>query len=156
MVLVALQSVKSHKSYVRLDGTGVTKSTDNGGGVVNVGTFVDTFDTFTLVTNDDGTVSFKSLVFTNVFLRLDGTNVPQGQKLGSGGGIVNAQFGAGPFEKFKIHQKANHPGTYQGIVSIESFGFPGRFLRLGADAGVVNVQGVFETLEEFKILVVGQ
>ncbi|KIJ95510.1 hypothetical protein K443DRAFT_682957 [Laccaria amethystina LaAM-08-1] len=156
MVLVALQSVKSPSSYVRLDGNGVTVPTNGGGGAVNVGTFVGTFETFTLVNNDDGTVSFKSVVFIDVFLRLDGAKVSQGQNLASGGGVVNAQSGAGPYEKFKINQKANDPGTYQGIVGIESFGFPGRFLRLDAAAGVVNVQGVFETLEEFKILVVGQ
>ena len=156
MALVALQSVKSPNRYVHLDGTGVTKSTDNGGGVVSIGKFIGPLETFTLVINNDGSVSFKSTVFTNVFLRLDGRPVPPGKALVSGGGIVNAQLLAGPYEKYKIRKKAGDPEKYDGIVAIESFAFPGRFLRLDAAAGVVNVQGVSGSLEEFKILVVGE
>jgi len=69
---------------------------------------------------------------------------------------VNAQFTARSYEQFKIHKKVGPAGMYQGIVGIESAAFPGRYLRLDGSANKVNVQGVFETYEQFKILVVGQ
>jgi hypothetical protein len=156
MVLVAIQSVASPNHYVRLDGQGVTSFTGSGGGTVNVQTFNETYETYTLVVNDNGTVSFRSTVFNNVFLRLNSTGVTAGELLGPGGGTVNAQYTARSLEQFKIHKKDAQPGTYQGIVGIESAADPGRYLRLDASKNIVNVQGVFKTLEEFKILVVGQ
>ncbi|KIJ93488.1 hypothetical protein K443DRAFT_12832 [Laccaria amethystina LaAM-08-1] len=158
MVLVAIQSVASPNHYVRLDGQGVTHLTGPGGGTVNVQTFIGTYETFTLVVNDDGTVSFKSTVFKDVFLRLDATGVAAGNLLGPGGGTVNAQYTApkGGLERFKIHKKDDPAGKYQGVVGIESAASPGRYLRLDANTNKVNVQGVFKALEEFKILVVGQ
>jgi len=156
MVLVAIQSVQFPNHYVRLDGQGVTSFTGTGGGTVNTQTYIGTYETYTLVVNDDGTVSFKSTVFDNVFLRLDATGVAAGQNLGPGGGTVNAQYTARSLERFKIHKKADAAGTYQGIVGIESAASPGRYLRLDGSANKVNVQGVFKTYEEFKILVVGQ
>ena len=155
MVQVAIQSVRFPNRYVRLDGTGVTSITASGGGTVSAATFIGTYETFTLVVNSGGTVSFKSTVFSDVFLRLDGTGVAAGQNLPNGGGRVNAQFTARSFERFKIHPKPGHAGTFQGIVGIESAAFPGRYLRLDGSTGTVNVQGVFEAYEEFKILVVG-
>jgi hypothetical protein len=157
MVLVAIQSVASPNHYVRLDGQGVTHLTGPGGGTVNVQTFIGTYETYTLVENDDKTVSFKSTVFNNVFLRLDATGVAAGV-IGPGGGIVNAQYTApkGGLERFKIHKKDDPAGKYQGVVGIESAASPGRYLRLDANTNKVNVQGVFKALEEFKILVVGQ
>jgi len=106
--------------------------------------------------NDDGTVSFKSTVFDNIFLCLDATGVTAGQDLASGGGTVNAQYTARSLEQFKIHKKDDPAGTYQGIVGIESAASPGEYLRLDGSANKVNVQGVFKTYEAFKILVVGQ
>lgn len=157
MVLVAIQSVKFPNHYVRLDGQGVTSATGGGGGTVNTQTFIGTYETYTLVVNANGTVSFKSTVFNDVFLRLDGTGVAAGQDLANGGGVVNAQFTARSYEQFKIHKKADPAGTYQGIVGIESAAFPGRYLRVDGSANnKVNVQGVFKTYEELKILVVGQ
>ena len=156
MVLVAIQSVQFPNHYVRLDGQGVTSFTGSGGGTVNTQTFIGTYETYTLVVNDDGTVSFKSTVFDNVFLRLDATGVTAGQKLGAGGGTVNAQYTARSLERFKIHKKDDPAGKYQGVVSIESAASPGRYLRLDGAENKVNVQGVFKTYESFKILVVGQ
>jgi len=154
MVQVAIQSVQFPNRYVRLDGQGVTSFTGTGGGKVDTQTYIGTYETFTLVVNTNGTVSFKSTVFNNVFLRLDATGVAAGQ-IGSGG-IVNAQFTAHTWEQFKIHKKPGPVGTYQGIVGIESAAFPGRYLRLDGNANKVNVNGVFGAYEEFKVLVVGQ
>ncbi|EDR01504.1 uncharacterized protein LACBIDRAFT_291363 [Laccaria bicolor S238N-H82] len=156
MVLVAIESVASPNHYVRLDGQGVTSFTGSGGGTVNTQTFIGTYETYTLVVNDDKTVSFKSTVFDNVFLRLEATGVAAGQLLGPGGGTVNAQFTARSLERFKIHKKDDPAGKYQGVVGIESAANPGRFLRVDVSANKVNVQGVFKSLEEVKILVVGQ
>jgi len=156
MVLVAIQSVQFPNHYVRLDRQGVTSFTGTGSGTVNTQTFIGTYETYTLVVNDNGTVSFKSTVFDNVFLRLDATGVTAGQDLASGGGTVNAQYTARSLERFKIHKKDDPAGTYQGIVGIESAASPGRYLRLDGSANKVNVQGVFKTYEAFKILVVGQ
>ena len=121
MVLVAIQSVQFPNHYVRLDGQGVTSFTGSGGGTVNTQTFIGTYETYTLVVNDDGTVSFKSTVFDNVFLRLDATGVTAGQKLGAGGGTVNAQYTARSLERFKIHKKDDPAGKYCAI-SINSTG----------------------------------
>ena len=151
---VAIQSVQFPNHYVSLDGTGVTSFTASGGGRVRAQTFIGTYETYTLVVNDDKTVSFKSTAFSDVFLRLDATGVAAGHYLPSGGGIVNAQFTARSFERFKIHPRPGPAGTLHGIVGIESAAFPGRYLRLDGSTGKVNVQGVFEAYEEFKILVI--
>jgi hypothetical protein len=152
---VAIRSVTFPDHYVRLDGQGVTSQTGSGGGTVNTQTFIGTYETLILQRNDDGTVSFGSTVFKDVFIRLDATGVPEGKDVSGGGGVVNAQFTARSLEKFHIKQKGDAPGKYQGVVGIESAASPGRFLRLDGKAGKVNVQGVFKTYEEFEILVVG-
>ena len=156
MVLVAIESVASPNHYVRLDGQGVSHFLPPGGGTVNTQSFIGTYETFTLVENNDGTVSFRSTVFNNVFLRLEGNEVEAGKLLPPGGGTVNAQYTALTLERFKIHKKDDPAGKYQGVVGIESAAYPGRYLRVDVKANKVNVQGVFKTLEEFKILVVGQ
>ena len=96
---------------VRLDGQGVTSFTGSGGGTVNTQTFI---GTYTLVVNDDGIVSLKSTVFDNLFLRLPATGVTAGQNLGPGGGTVNAQYTARSLERYKIHEKDDPAGKYQG------------------------------------------
>ncbi|KDR79519.1 hypothetical protein GALMADRAFT_243619 [Galerina marginata CBS 339.88] len=154
MPLVAIRSVNSNR-YVRLDGTGVTSMTGPGGGVVNTQTFIGTYETFNLQQNDDKTVSFGSTVFKDVYIRMSAAGVPQGEAVSGGGGTVNAQFTARTLERFHIHQKADAPGQYKGVVGIESVESPGRFLRLDGDSGIVNAQGVFRDHEQFEILVLG-
>ncbi|KDR79522.1 hypothetical protein GALMADRAFT_1363997 [Galerina marginata CBS 339.88] len=155
MTLVAIRSVQFPNRYVRLDGQGVSTLTGPGGGKVNTQTFIGTYETFILQLNDDKTVSFGSTVFKDVFIRMSAAGVPQGENVTGGGGTVNGQFTARTLERFHIHQKADAPGQYKGVVGIESVESPGRFLRLDGNAGLVNVQGVFKTYEEFEILVVG-
>jgi hypothetical protein len=155
MTLVAIRSVASPDHYVGLDANGVTQFTPSGGGQVKTPTYVATYETFFLQRNDDGTVSFKSTVFNDVYIRLDGSNVPKDTKIPPGGGVVNGQYTAHSWEKFRIHKKDSEYHQYKAVVGIESAAFPGRFLRLDGHKGVVNVQGVFKSLEEFEILVVG-
>ncbi|KIL61136.1 hypothetical protein M378DRAFT_866959 [Amanita muscaria Koide BX008] len=153
--LVALHSKVFPDKYLRMDGTGVSQFMNAGGGIVDTQTSIGPYETFVLERFGDGTVSFKSTVFDNVYLRLDAGTVQQGQDLPAGGGVVNCQFGTTTAEKFKIVQKPATPNTYTGIVGIESNGFPGRFLRVNGAQDQVNVQGVFLTFEEWEILVIG-
>ncbi|KIL55038.1 hypothetical protein M378DRAFT_173893 [Amanita muscaria Koide BX008] len=152
---VALHSKAFPDKYLHMDGQGVTAPLDAGGGTVNTQTSIGSYETFFLERYDDGTVSFRSTVFNNVYLRLDGRTVQQGQELTDGGGVVNCQFGSSIYEKFKIVQKPASPNTYTGIVGIESNGFPGRFLRVNGAQNQVNVQGGMGPFEEWEILVVG-
>lgn len=101
-------------------------------------------------------MSFNSTVFDNVFLRLDGAGVAQGETLANGGGVVNAQYTANTLEKFRIQKKVDGSGKHYGIVGIESLSYVWRYLRLDGAANKVNVQDVFGTNEEFRILVVGK
>ncbi|KAM6493130.1 hypothetical protein JOM56_011264 [Amanita muscaria] len=153
---VALHSKAFPDKYLRMDGQGVVKFVGSGGGKVNTQTFIGTFETFILEPQSNGTVSFRSTVFNDVYLRLDGANVKQGDDLLNGGGVVNCQFGSLTSEKFKIVQKKPaNPNQYAGIVGIESNEFPGRFLRVNGAKDEVNVQGVMGSFEEWEILVVG-
>ncbi|KAF9472334.1 hypothetical protein BDN70DRAFT_818818 [Pholiota conissans] len=141
MSLVVIHSIAFPDRFLRMDGTGVTQFVGTGAGT----------------RNNDGTVSFKSTAFPNVYLRIETTGVAQGVKLNAGGGVVNAQFGGFGGETFRIHKKETAPGKTMGVVGLEAALSPGRFLRLDGStpAGVVNVQGVFGSYEEFEILVVG-
>ncbi|KAM6501637.1 hypothetical protein JOM56_001614 [Amanita muscaria] len=154
--LVALHSKTFPGKYLRMDGTGVTQFMGAGGGTVNTQTFIGPYETFVLERFDTGTVSFRSTVFNNVYLRLAANDVPEGQDLPAGGGVVNCQFGTITAEKFRIVQKTPAtPNTYDGTVGIESDQFPGRFLRVNGAKDQVNAQGVFLTFEEWEILVIG-
>ncbi|KAF9472332.1 hypothetical protein BDN70DRAFT_938267 [Pholiota conissans] len=157
MSLVIIRSVAFPNRFLRLDGTGVTQPVGPGAGTVNTQSFAGSEETFVLQRNADGTVSFKSTIFSNVYLRMDAATIAQGAEVPGGGGVVNTQFGASFNEKFIIHKKETAPGRINGIVGIESTVSPGRYLRLAgsAEAGVVNAQGIFGSLEEFEILVVG-
>ncbi len=87
----------------------------------------------------------------NIFLRMDGSEVTK--FMPSGGGTVNCQVKAGPWEKFNIEKQAN--GTY----TIESIAFPGVYLRMDGRGvnesnpigGVVNCQLGAGPWEKFKI-----
>ncbi|KAM6501621.1 hypothetical protein JOM56_001598 [Amanita muscaria] len=152
---VALHSKAFPGKYLHIDGRGVTEFVGGGGGKVATQTYIGTWETFLLERHSDGTVSFRSTVFNDVFLRLDGAQVKQGDKLPDGGGIVNCQFGSLTAERFKIVQKnPAKPDQYAGVVGIESNEFPGRFLRVNGAKDQVNVQGVMASFEEWEILVV--
>ncbi|KAM6501630.1 hypothetical protein JOM56_001607 [Amanita muscaria] len=152
---VALHSKAFPDKYLRMDGQGVTAPVAPGGGTVNTQTFIGPFETFFLERYNDGTVSFRSTVFNDVYLRLAPGTVQQGQQLTDGGGVVNCQFTSSTNEKFKIVQKPANADQYTGIVGIESNGFPGRFLRVNGAQNQVNVQGSMGPFEEWEILVVG-
>ncbi|MFL6115778.1 MAG: papain-like cysteine protease family protein [Catenulispora sp.] len=119
---VTIGSTAFSNVFVRLNGTGVASASDNGGGVVNAQFTADSNSRFKVHANADGSYSFESTAFPNVYLRLDGRGVTT--TTSAGGGTVNAQYGAGPYESYKLH--TNSDGSY----SFESAAFPNVYLRL--------------------------
>ena len=149
MVVVAIQSSIYRGKYVTLDASGLTSPAEAGAGTAGVATFVGPYETFQLINNSDGTVSFACTAFKNVYLRADGRGVccPPGV------GVVNAQFGLGPQEKFFLRRPEKSGRNYNGSVGLELAAFPGRFLRL-CDSNL-HVQGWMRGHEMFEIMVVG-
>ncbi|SMO67776.1 fascin domain-containing protein [Gracilimonas mengyeensis] len=109
--------------FLRLDGSGVTNFMPDGGGEVNCQVTAGPWEKFKLAKGSDGYYTIESIAFPGVFLRMDGRNVSEANPTG---GVVNCQFGAGPWEKFKLT-------THQYGYSIESVAFPGVFLRMNSD-----------------------
>lgn len=97
---VAIASVQFPGVYLRLDGSGVTTATDNGSGVVNCQLGLGPYEKFRIESQPDGTVAIASVQFPGVYLRMNGSGVSAFTD--PGGGMVNCQFGVGPYEKFKI------------------------------------------------------
>ncbi|KIL59699.1 hypothetical protein M378DRAFT_996960 [Amanita muscaria Koide BX008] len=152
---VALRSKAFPGKYLRMDGQGLTRFIGTGGGKVNTSDFIGPDETLVLERFDNGTVSFQSAVFDNVYLRLDRGSITKGKNFPNGGGVVNCQFGSVTSEKFKIVQKKpTKRDKYDGTVGIESSQFPGRFLRMDGGKDQVNVQGVLSSFEEWEILVI--
>jgi hypothetical protein len=118
--------------YLRMDGTGVNALTSSGGGTVNCEYGVDAYAKFKVRPQADGSYAFESAAFPNVFLRMDGTGVPTNM---AGGGTVNCQYTAGPYEKYNARAQSN------GSFSFESVAFPGIFLRLVTGSGVTAATG---------------
>ena len=126
---------------------------EGGAGVVNCQFGAATYEKFILRAQDPDQFSIGSLLFPNVFLRLDGRQVTSYQ--GSGSGVVNSQFGrAMSYEKFVLRQDGH------GQYTIQSAPFPNAFLRMdgskvtsynGAGSGVVNAQFGARSYEKFKI-----
>ena len=152
MISFVIESAGFPNVYLRMDGQGVTSSTGSGGGTVNCQFGAGPLERFKIYYLPDGTYSIESLVFPNVYLRMDGQGITS--FMGSGGGTVNCQFGVGPWEKFRIHYLPD--GTY----SIESAVFPNVYLRMdgqgvtsfiGSGGGTVNCQFGAGPWERFRI-----
>jgi hypothetical protein len=129
---VTIRSTFFKNVYLRMDGTGVTAVTDNGGGTVNCQYGPGPWTTFKVHSQADGSYSFESAAFPNVFLRMDGNGVPTTQ---AGGGVVNCQYSALPWEKFSARAQAD------GSFSFESVAFPGIYLRMVTGSGVTSATG---------------
>ncbi|MEQ9278843.1 MAG: hypothetical protein RLN83_05055 [Balneola sp.] len=109
--------------YLRMDGDGVNSPNPSGGGTVNCQYTAGPFEKFKFIKNDDNTYSIESVEFPGVYLRIDGRELSEDNKVG---GIVNCQNGIGPWEKYKIK---NHLHGY----AIESNQFENVFLRMDSD-----------------------
>lgn len=129
---IAIQSTFFQNIFLRMDGSGVTTSTDSGGGTVNCQYGIGSWTTFKVHPQTDGSFSFESVAFPNVFLRMDGTGVPTTM---AGGGTVNCQYGAGPYEKYNVLPQAD------GSVSFGSPSFSNIYLRMVTGSGVTTATG---------------
>ncbi|MEU3524687.1 hypothetical protein AB0E62_12560 [Streptomyces sp. NPDC038707] len=129
---VTIQSTFFPNIYLRMDGTGVTSSTDPGGGTVNCPYGTGPWTGYKVRPQADGSYAFESAAFSNVFLRMDGTGVPATM---AGGGKVNCQCGIGPYEKCHLRAQAD------GSFSFESAAFPGIYLRMVTGSGVTTATG---------------
>lgn len=94
--------------YLRMDGTGVTSQTTNGGGKVNcqfspTGSPLGPYEKFRARAQADGSISFESAAFANVYLRMEASGFNANN--GNGGGTVNCQYNAngGVHEKFFLN-----------------------------------------------------
>ena len=152
MSTVVIRSAAFPGVYVRLDGSGVTQPVGPGGGVCNCQFGAGPYETYNLINNPDGTVSFGATAFPNVFLRLDGAGVTK--PADNGGGKANAQYTAGPYEKFRLVNNSD------GSQSIASTAFANVFLRMdgrgvnapvGPGGGIVNAQYTAGPWEKFFI-----
>ncbi|MGU3473205.1 hypothetical protein ACLBWT_18915 [Paenibacillus sp. D51F] len=93
--------------FLRLDGSGVTKPSGPGGGVVNCQYTAGPYEKFRLTQQPNGSTALESVAFPGVFLRMDGSGVTHASD--SGGGKVNGQFTAGPYEQFIIESADQTP-----------------------------------------------
>ena len=96
----ALESVEFKNVFLRIDGADVTEFEAAGAGAVNCQFGAGAFERFKLSPEGQDSVAIGSVQFPNVFLRMDGHSAVVFNPAGSG--IVNCQFGAGPFEKFRL------------------------------------------------------
>ena len=149
MVVVTIQSVAFPRSYIGLDGTGLAGWEPEGGGDSGISQGIATNARFELISNSDGTVSFRSIAFPNCYLRASGLGVPPGTDTNAGG-IVNAQFGVSTHERYFIREQAAGSGS----AGLELAAWPGRYLRLQAETDQLNVQGVMGVHEVFYIIAI--
>lgn len=145
-VLVA--SGISEGTFLCMDGEGLSKSIGSGGGKVSCQDSCKE-DTAKFLFHDqgDGTFTIESVQYPGIFLRMNGGGVRSFANNGTG--EVNCQFGAGSWERFRLHEqeipqgKMNQLISKGSLVTIESVAFPDVFLRMKKDeqgSGIVNCQ----------------
>ncbi len=147
---VAFESVQFPGVFLRMDVVGVNAFNPSGVGQVNCQFGAGPWEKFSIQSENVG-YSIQSVAFPGVFLRMDGDGVTAFNAYG--GGVVNGQFGVGPWEKFSI--QSENVG-----YSIQSVTFPGVFLRMDGNGvtafsanggGVVNGQFGVGPWEKFKL-----
>jgi hypothetical protein len=110
---VTIRSGAFPNVYLRMDGRGVTSQTVAGGGTVNCqfsanGGSAGPWEKYKVRKQADGTFSFESAAFPNVYLRMDSRGVTS--QTAAGGGLVNCQFNAngGSAETFILAMVDQH------------------------------------------------
>src|SRR5579884_4037657 len=152
MSLVHIRSAQFRNVFLRLYGQdlGIYMPI---GGVVNAQFGSGPWETFNKIDNPDGSVSFRSNAFPEVFLFLDGNGLTQFNPAG-GGYVAGEYLAESALVKFNI---VTNP---DGTQSIGSQAFPNVFLRLDGTnvteynlngSGVVNAQYTHSTFESFVI-----
>jgi hypothetical protein len=117
---VTIGSTTFPNVFLRLAGPGITGYLDSGGGRANCQFTAGPYEKFRLVPQADGSTAIASTAFPNVFLRMDGRGVTRAMP--AGGGIVNAQFGVGPYEKFVISDVTQGLSEQELRRAIETYG----------------------------------
>jgi hypothetical protein len=133
----------------------MTAFTDPGAGRANCQTFTGLMETLMIRTSDnpadkDAGFSIGSAYFDNIYLRMDATTFTQAST--NGGGVVNCQYTAKDWEKFKFYPQPD------GTKAIGSVSFPGMFLRMDGSMqakpegyGSVNCQTSVGPWEKFIV-----
>ena len=91
--IVVLQNYYWQNTFLRLDGSDMTQFTWNGGGVVNCqwsGVPAQSYESFILKQERNGSYFFRSVAFPHCYIRLDGNGVTSHTDYG--GGVVNCQY----------------------------------------------------------------
>lgn len=86
----AFESAAFPKAFLRMDGTGVP-TTMAGGGTVNCQYGADVYEKYKLRPQANGSFSFESVAFPNIYLRMVGSGVTA---TSGPGGLVNCQINA--------------------------------------------------------------
>jgi hypothetical protein len=96
----ALESADFPGVFLWLDGSWVTQPQDDGVGAVACSRGLSRLTLFNVhALEKEGQVQIESVMFPNVFLRLDASAV---QNSSAAGGVVNCQLGAGPYETLEV------------------------------------------------------
>ena len=152
--IYSVASVPFKDVYLRMDGEDVKSFNDNGSGVVNCQYGSHPYEKYIIHPVGPGVYAFESAQFKNVFLRLDGQNINKNTSEKNGGGVVNCQWGIGPWEKFRIEDHGD-------FMVIRSDAFPDACLRMDgtgvkafmpAGGGIVNAQYNYGLYERFTLV----
>ena len=151
-IVRTIASVEFPGVYLQMDGNGVIH-TASGEGNLAVGHGAGPLDQFKLTAppTDESlhVTALESAAYPQVCVRMDGTGVDSFDP--RGGGKVNKQLGAFPYERFNIRPQPD------GTVGIESNAFPGVYLRLsmgnvpGETGVVINCQYGPGPLAKFRL-----
>ncbi|MGN8068006.1 MAC/perforin domain-containing protein [Mucilaginibacter sp. 22184] len=139
-VLATIGSKQFYNVFLRMDGSKFV-SNSAGSGVVNAQYSAGPYEKMLFTKQPDGTYVIESNYFPGLFLRMDGSSVPNNPA--NGAGIVNLNNPVGPWERFNITKQSD--GTY----TIQSAAFANTYLRIdgsglnsfnGNGGGRVNCQ----------------
>ena len=84
-----------------MDGKNVKSFSGPGSGTVNVQYGARSWEKFHIYTDPFGISTIESANFPGVFLRLEGSGIKDHSP--NGAGVVNTQYGAFSYEKFRLH-----------------------------------------------------
>ena len=152
--IYSLASVPFKNVYLRMDGQEVKSFKDEGSGIVNCQFGSHPWEKFIIHPVGRDVYAFESAAFKNVFLRLDGRDINKNTSEKNGGGVVNCQWGMGPWEEFRIEDHGS-------FMVIRSVAFPDACLRLDgtgvkeflpAGGGIVNAQYNYGLYERFTLV----
>ncbi len=141
-IVATIQSSNFYNVFLRMDGRYYSPNS-SGSGTVNCQYSAGPYEQMVFRKQNDGTYTISSNYFPNLYLRMDGTNVPHNNN--SGGGTVNLQNPAGNYERFNINKQSD------GTFTISSAYFGSTHLRMDArgvnqyndnGGGVINCQGL--------------